>query len=259
MLTTDSISIDYQIQFYAPFHFGTGLRNGLIHRSVARDVDGFLHVPGSTLKGVLRERCEQIARLFNLEAREPHEEALSEAHPSLDIVTRIFGSRFHPGQLYFNDAHLVKDQQAWFEPSTQSKQVDELRRDEFRAWQTEKRTQVSLSRLLGTAEQGHLYNSEYGVRTLRFTGHIVGQLTGFTLSEEAPGTYSLLLLVVAMQSLDGDSIGGNKSTGGGRMHLEITDLQVAGAPVNVAALLAELDNLEVYWVQRELEWEENRT
>ncbi len=250
MLTTDSISINYQIQFDAPFHFGTGLRNGLIHRSIARNVDGYLYVPGSTLKGVARNRCEQLARLFNLEAREPHEETRSEAHPGLDIVTRIFGSRFYPGQLYFDDAQLVEDQRKWFELDTKSNQIKELRREEFRNWQTEKRTQVSLSRLLGTAEQGHLYSSEYGVRTLCFEGHIIGRLTGFSLSGEASGNYALLLLIAAMQSLDDDAIGGNKSTGGGRMHLAVTDLQVTGRPVDVATLLQQLENLEYYQLER---------
>lgn len=251
MLTTNSISIDYQIQFKAPFHFGTGLRNGLINRSIARNAEQYLYVPGSTLKGVLRDRCEQLARLFNLEAHEPHEETLSEAHPILDIVTRIFGSRFYPGQLYFDDAQLMGTQQAWFEPNPQGQQIDDLRRGEFRAWQTENRTQVSLSRLLGTAKQGHLYSSEYGVRTLCFTGRIIGRLTGFAFSDEAQGNYALLLLVAAIQSLDDDAVGGNKSTGSGRMSLEITKLQVAGMPMDIPKLLEQLDNLEYYQLEKE--------
>lgn len=250
----ESISITYSIRFQTPFHFGTGLRVGLIQRSVARDEKNSLYVPGSTLKGVLRERCEQIARLFGLEARAPHaqtlEQTLSEAYPTPDIITRIFGSRFQPGQLFFDDAQLQHDQQAWFEPDTHHE--NKLRRDEFRAWQTEKRTQVTISRLFGTAEPGRLYNSEYGMRSLCFVGCISGLLKGIALpyidQPDQPGTYSLLFLFIALQSLDSDFIGGNKSTGAGHICLEITDFQVSGKPMDGEKLLKELDS---HWIMLE--------
>ena len=64
----DFINIDYQIEFETPFHFGTGLHRNLLDRSVCRDANDYLYIPGSTLKGVFRERCEQIARLVGLRA-----------------------------------------------------------------------------------------------------------------------------------------------------------------------------------------------
>ena len=251
MEKTESISITYSIRFQTPFHFGTGLRIGLIQRSVARDEKDFLYVPGSTLKGVLRERCEQIARLFGLEARAPHaqtlDKALSEAHPKPDIITRIFGSRFLPGQLFFDDAQLQHEQQGWFEPDTRHE--NEHRRDELRTWQTEKRTQVTISRLFGTAEPGRLYNSEYGMRSLCFIGRISGLLTGVGLPDpDLPGTYSLLFLSIALQSLDSDFIGGNKSTGAGHISLEINDFQVDGNPLDSRELLKDL---EYVWIALE--------
>ena len=60
-MQTDRLWIDYDLTFATPFHFGTGIREGLIDRTVIRDDGGYLYVPGSTLKGVLRERCEHIA------------------------------------------------------------------------------------------------------------------------------------------------------------------------------------------------------
>lgn len=103
MIRTDQIRISYRLTFKAPFLFGTGLRKGLIHRTVSLDAKGYLYVPGSTLKGVLRERCEHLAQLFNLKAREPHggRSALAEFNPNANLVDRIFGSRFRPGRLYF--------------------------------------------------------------------------------------------------------------------------------------------------------------
>ena len=60
--------------FETPFHLGTGLRRGLLDRSVCRDANDYLYIPGSTLKGVLREKCEQLARIFELPVVSPHNE-----------------------------------------------------------------------------------------------------------------------------------------------------------------------------------------
>jgi CRISPR/Cas system CMR subunit Cmr4 (Cas7 group RAMP superfamily) len=47
----DRIHITYTLTFTTPFHCGTGLRSGLIDRTVVRDKDGYLYVPGSTITG----------------------------------------------------------------------------------------------------------------------------------------------------------------------------------------------------------------
>src|SRR5579875_3512909 len=60
----DRIQITYELTFDTLFHCGTGIREGLIDRTVVRDSKGYLYVPGSTFKGILRERCEQLARLY---------------------------------------------------------------------------------------------------------------------------------------------------------------------------------------------------
>ncbi len=64
MTRTDRIQISYALEFSAPFHCGTGVRRGLIDRSVTRDGGRYLYVPGSTIKGVVRELCEQLARFY---------------------------------------------------------------------------------------------------------------------------------------------------------------------------------------------------
>src|SRR5690348_6969874 len=64
MRRNDRLRLDYKLTFTTPFHCGTGLRAGLVDRTVRRDHEGYLYIPGSTLKGVLRERCEQVARLY---------------------------------------------------------------------------------------------------------------------------------------------------------------------------------------------------
>jgi len=243
-LRTERIAIAYRLTFESAFHFGTGLRGGLIDRLVARNADGFLYVPGSTLKGVLRERCEQLAELFDLEATSPHVEAWREANRrDPDIVARIFGTRFLPGNVYFDDAQMLEDDQALFDTD------EKERKAEFRTWQTEQRTQVAISRRTRTAQHGMLYTSEYGIRDLRFEGEIVGTLTGFPLERSERGTYSLLLLLAGLKSLE--RIGGSKSTGAGCVTSEVTGCSVDDKPVSPADMINCMGELEYYWLYRE--------
>ena len=87
----DFINIAYQIQFETPFHLGTGLRRGLLDRSVCRDVNGYLYIPGSTLKGVLREKCEQIARVFLIFLLLVHTTSEKQLIVSEMILTSLIG------------------------------------------------------------------------------------------------------------------------------------------------------------------------
>src|SRR5947208_10317500 len=109
-MPNDRLKIEYDLTFTTPFHCGTGIREGVIDRTVVRDGEGYLYVPGSTIKGVLRERCEQLARLYSREKKRlssPHDEsaALAElGRQSSTLITRIFGSHVVPGRLYFDDA-----------------------------------------------------------------------------------------------------------------------------------------------------------
>jgi CRISPR/Cas system CSM-associated protein Csm3 (group 7 of RAMP superfamily) len=243
-MRTEHIVIDYRLTFEAAFHCGTGLRGGLVHRLVARDAEEYLYIPGSTFKGVLRERCEQLARLWGLKASVPYPENWREANPIPDIVGRTFGSRFHPSHLAFDDALMLKEDRGLFEHSSREKSVRDLRRPAFRAWQTEKRTQVSLSRLTGTANSGMLYTSEYGVRALRFAGQIMGMLTGVPLLDGEHGTFPLLLLVSGLLSLD--RIGGNKSSGAGKFTGTIQGVTVDKQPMSIEALLEQLPWFDLY-------------
>src|SRR5437667_12848868 len=98
----DRISIEYDLTFATQFHCGTGIREGLIDRTVVRDSERYLYIPGSTFKGVLRERCEQLARFYAPDetARQfidsPHNaeaalNGLGKHRPTM--ITRIFGSQ----------------------------------------------------------------------------------------------------------------------------------------------------------------------
>lgn len=240
----DFIRIDYRIQFDTPFHLGTGLRRGLLDRSVCRDANDYLYIPGSTLKGVLREKCEQLARLFELRAVSPHnDQAAMMAYFSddTDIVDRIFGSRYKPGELYFDNAMLVAEDQELFDSRQTSNSRQASKR--YIHLQTETRTQTSISRVLGTVREQALFQSEFGIKTLCFEGQIYGHLEGFHIDDKQ-WSYSLLLLVAGLCA--NDSIGANKSTGMGRYNCQILELKINDVPIETESLLASLRDLEYY-------------
>ena len=241
----DFVEIQYQIEFNTPFHFGTGLRRDLIDRSVARDAQGYLYLPGSTMKGVLRERCEQIARLFSLRANSPHDEqkAVAGFCDDIDVVDRIFGSRYKPGELYFDNATMVQEDKDFFD-STQTPKVPK----KYLRLQTETRTQTSISRLLDVVRERALYQSEFGIKSLRFGGRIYGYLEGFHL-DDSEWSYSLLLLLAGIRFCD--RIGANKSTGMGEYCCEITNLKVNNAEIQMNNLLERIEELLLYDDARE--------
>lgn len=253
----DRIQIDYTLTFATLFHFGTGIRDVLVDRTVVRDSGGYLYVPGSTFKGVLRERCEQLARLYaNTKEKEriasPHNaEAallwLGEARPTM--IARIFGSQTIPGRLFFDDARQNQDEKAAY-----------AREDgNYKRLQVQTYTQARIDRPTRTAVPGALYTSEFGNRDASFSGKIQGALECTPIDQttyadfahagnqrNAP-TYSLLLLLAGLRLLD--RLGGNKSSGKGMCACEITHIRVNDEAVPAQqweGWLAHLETLANY-------------
>lgn len=243
MMRTDRIQIQYLLEFTAPFHCGTGVRTGLIDRSVMRDGEGYLYVPASTIKGVVRELCEQLERFYEDSddtIREliatPHNKAtaLRDLGTTHTLVTHIFGSQICPGHLYFSDAQQLDDGKKKFAGENRhddNRDEDEAKR--YQHLQTDLYTQVRLNRLTRTAERGALYSSEFGIRHMTFRGNIIGSLECLPISAEINEefsdtqdgpTYSLLLLLAGLYMIE--RLGGNKSTGKGECHCIIEELTI---------------------------------
>ena len=240
----ERIHLRYTLTFTAPFHCGTGLRAGLIHRTVQRDADGWLVIPGSTIKGVVRDGCERVARLFDLEVSNPHAPRdLEEFKPPASPLVALFGSRTRPGTLFFDDATLTEEWRALFQDER-----DSQRTPTFQRWQVQERTQVSLGRLTRTAQPGRLFTSEHGIPGLTFEGEIAGVITDYSTEVGKP-SLALILLLAGLQLVD--CLGGNRSAGAGRCWLEIGSLTVNGKPHDPSVLLADLGDLEVYSLSKE--------
>jgi CRISPR/Cas system CSM-associated protein Csm3 (group 7 of RAMP superfamily) len=255
---TDRIEIGYTLTFATLFHCGTGIREGLVDRTVVRNNRGYLYVPGSTLKGILRERCEQLARTYIQDAQEkqriasPHsaDVALLNLGRKPTMITRIFGAQNVPGSLFFDDA-------------MQSEEEDVMKTDQYKEMQVGIYTQVRIDRPTHTAVPGALYTSEYGTKDTVFSGTIQGWLSCIPIDgssitlEHIPHTnltptYSSLLLLAGLQLIE--RIGGNKSTGKGQCECRIGKVVMRGeiCPETVwKSWLGQLNVLDGY--QRALE------
>ncbi len=230
---TERLQLRYKLMFTTPFHCGTGLRVGLIDRTIVRDHDGYLYVPGSTLKGVLREHCERLARLYEdldpemLDAlASPHDEKRALVAPghAPTMITRLFGSHSTPGRLFFDDARQTTEAKRAYDERGGNKDTS---KGKYKAAQVDLATQARISRLSRTAAPGALYTSEFGVKDLVFEGQISGWLECLSIEEPGAGpTYSLLLLLAGLHLLD--RVGSNKSTGKGQCRCEITKLEYGG-------------------------------
>jgi len=249
---TDSIVIDYTLTFATLFHCGTGIREGLVDRTVVRNNQGHLYIPGSTFKGVLRERCEQLARAYvqgeqKQRIASPHDAqiALLNLGRKPTMITRIFGSQNVPGSLFFDDA-MQRGEDVLLEIG------------QYQKLQVGVYTQVRIDRLTHTAVAGALYTSEFGTKDTEFKGTIQGWLSCIPVdrpsgtleliprTELAP-TYSSLLLLAGLQVVE--RLGGNKSTGKGQCECRITRVAIQGenCPESVwKSWLGQLDVLTQY-------------
>ena len=179
---------------------GTGFRQGLIHRTVAQDSDGFAYIPASSLKGRVRRACEQLAKTLGLHVCAPPqpERMCSAARPAC-LVCRVFGNPGQPGTLHWRDARLPETYREAFEQN--------------KAAQFYGRTQVQLSRALGVASPGKLFTSESTVEDLEFETAVTGRLLYTPIDDEVPGGYEMLLLLAGLKLIN--TVGGGASRGAG--------------------------------------------
>lgn len=235
------VQIDYELQFHAPFHLGTGIAAASVDRTVIRDAGGALYVPASTFKGGLREHCEQLCRFYlpHLPIASPHDAyaTLAQFGKAPTPISRIFGSPLYPGTLRFNDARQTEETYTLFQDM-----------------QTSILTQVRINRLTRTAVDEALFSSEFGLQALRFAGTIKGQLnctpveklTETVQAEESDvpkPTYSLLVLLAGLLMIE--RIGGNKSTGKGQCNCAIQQVVLDGQPCAEQRWRSWIGQLEV--------------
>ncbi len=208
------LDLSFTIVVEGPLHIGTGYDWGLIHRTVVRDARGNVYIPGSSLKGKVRNTCENLAKLAGLEVCGAPQPGMMCGGRLVErcIICRIFGT---PGdnvsdgrQLFWYDAHLAPE---WIEATVPYGRPN---------IQTMARTQVQLSRARGMAAEERLYTSEFTIRGLEFKGRIAGWLQA-TPCSVGTGFYEVSLLLSGLRLVE--TLGGAKSRGAGRCRIELPE------------------------------------
>lgn len=163
-----------------------------VDKTAARDSKGNLVIPSSTIKGVLRERCENILRTIDESyvCQPPRPENMCPNFPGQlkqdpCPVCEMFGSPWLKSRLFFRDGELDVS----------------FRKRGLERFQTEIRAGVSISRSRRTAAAERLYFVETSLPNagLVFQSNITG---------EVPSGKYVALLMAAIQT--------NQSFGGGR-------------------------------------------
>jgi CRISPR/Cas system CSM-associated protein Csm3 (group 7 of RAMP superfamily) len=227
-----NIQIAIDLHFMSKWHAGSGESSLSIDRLVQRDARGWPFIPGSTLKGIVRENCEKLSRTLNFsEPADPHQVDLTiqDRFQPLDKlespVDRIFGNKYQSGNLFFRDARLDMPPPHYF---------------------VRNQSQISVYRVLGTAREHHLFSSEY-----------VAPMTLSTLIEgyhrkmicfKGDTPYEYCLLIAGIMSLE--YLGGYKSTGSGKVHIQTNSIKYNGISLDKESVFEYLDE-ELYRLTKE--------
>lgn len=223
-----NIKIAFGIQNTSKWHAGSGESSLRVDRLIRRDARGWPFIPGSTLKGVVRESCEKLSRTLEFpEPSDPHQIDLTTHDGFYPLeklespVDRIFGNRYQSGQLFFRDARLDTQPPSHFVGD---------------------RTRIGAYRVIGTAKEHHLFSSEY-TSPITFSTRIEGHHRNLVALDENDPPYAYCLLIAGIMSID--RLGGDKSTGCGKVRVNINSIEYNGQFLDKESVFEYLDS-ELY-------------
>lgn len=232
-MTTHLIDLGLTITLESPLHIGTGYgQAGYLDAVMTTDARGYPYVPGSSLKGRLRFYLGQLLPV------------LVTGEKLSDALVALFGSKEQSGALFFDNCAVTQDWEDLFKDALDSGTHPTLARSQA-AVLSQRQTNVMISRLRGVALERHLFTVESAPAHLAFTGRIHGQVDGAGAGAGARAgamakgyPLHLCLLVAAIRACT--HLGGRKSRGLGRCHLEIDRLLVDGQSIEPDTLLEAL-------------------
>jgi CRISPR-associated protein Csx10 len=243
-----TINIPLTIYVTGPLHIGAGYGRGLLNRTIVKTGQGHVYLPGSSLRGVLRDTCEQLARRLNLKVCDsPTPTSMCGRQDPRCIVCRLFGSPGRASGLIVDDAYLREDLLESLSLKSDGRVVS--------FGQTIQRTQVQLSRLRGLAREARLFSSEFAAEGLVFETTLSGVLDLIPVdpdqTENIEGQYAeLILLLSAMRLVN--HLGGGRRRGAGACQIILPEKIAAqrhgghSQEISVSRLLDMTEWLELY-------------
>lgn len=169
------LELEVMVEFQSEFHIGTGHSiPGVVDDRIVRDGKGRLLVPGTTLKGVIRDACEMVARLLNIQrcdgTLEPGGRGklcginYTPAYGKACYLCTLFGNRGHEAKLRFGSARY----DAKLEGVLADDRLPPVIRDQLARPEWHNR----IDRKLGRAQEDFLFSYELGAKTWELTASI---------------------------------------------------------------------------------------
>ena len=232
----NNIEIKYSLTMQTAFFIGSGLGiAGVVDKGCLKDVNGFVYIPGSSIKGKIRYFCKQLIQLKQFKTSIPVCQTLS--NPEICktntpcLICKLFGSSFTEGALQFLDAKLKQELQEALKSGESARSLLDAK------YQVSFRSNNKINRYSQITEKGHLFTSEVGESGLEFEGKIIGTIDG-EIMDKVPMNFAFL--VAGMNLVN--NIGGQKSRGLGYIkNLEIEYIKVENKPYQFSDLTEEME------------------
>ena len=205
------IDLQIHISFTSPFIIGSGFGiAGIIDSATIKDNNNIVFIPGSSVKGRIRSEFKKVLESLgeptcnSIIANRP-EVCKSDDIKDACAMCRIFGSEFHEGRLFFEDAVMDSKTLELFSRIVKNRSLPVL--------QSSIRTGTRLDRYRRTVDEGALFTFEGVNPQVAFTSFISG--SSYVSDDE----YSLFKGTIEAIT----HFGGNKARGMGRCNIRLTE------------------------------------
>lgn len=212
------IKINYHIELKSPLKIGTGIGSSLLDNTVVKDAQGKVYIPGSSIKGKLRSQVYKFGDALGYQLHNRSDEGtgcLANTTPCL--ICSIFGSPHWEGKLYFGNAVLEKDVQAFVDYLNRINQRFQKKQQTTFGAQT--RTNVAINRKFRIAQPDHLFTTECVDPQFLFKGVIQGNILNM-----ADDCSELALLLASLEQIT--HLGSGRGRGLGRCKITVEEVSV---------------------------------
>jgi len=226
----NQIEIQFDLITKSAFYIGSGMGiAGVVDNACLKDMDGFVYVPGSSIKGKLRYFCKQLLQMLSFKTSIPVCGTLGRPEICMSdtcLICKLFGSSYTEGAFHFSDARLKNEFIATLQKQTPLDM----------GYQSSLRTNNKINRYTKNAEPGHLFTTEVGERELILNGKIHGYFEGIQCEvSDNPIPLEVILILSGLHLLN--SLGGQKSRGLGNCELENIEINIDDCQYNHSDIL----------------------